>query len=362
MIIRIYLALMRLHKKTKDPSLLHLIHFLRAYVPLLVLLGVSSAQINAAPKDIVSMGAHENTILMPLKQFLDELIRYNPEAVRWQEELLRDDPETQDAYKRSGAYSALVLEGTGILEPVMAREEAIKARIVLESLMPDEDVFYALRRSYYYDKKNTSFYKTVEKIFTPTPILAGGSFGSFLILQRRPNVPERAQLPLSQQVTKSVSFSDFISNKPNVCMLMEAELTAAEQQAIFEGMHNIHPPVPLLPPSTPAAARQTKCRELIETQFRRRVNPVLQTVIDDRELMTQIYYWRSGSITAELCRKVATFLNTLPAGMLQKYELKEEWVTDDVGGYRLAVSVSRAHVDRLWSQNEKRFAKKLPLS
>lgn len=110
--IRIYLGLMRLHKQQGlDPVLQHVIWFLKAYLPFLVLLGVSSAQINAAPKDIMNMGAHENAMLVPLKHFVDELSRFHPSALRWQQELLSQDPDMREIYERSASYPELVLEG-----------------------------------------------------------------------------------------------------------------------------------------------------------------------------------------------------------------------------------------------------------
>jgi hypothetical protein len=76
----------------------------------LVLLGVSSAQINAAPKDIVSMGAHENAMLAPLQKFMDELIRFNPQAQKWKDQIT-NDPEQREFWERSRKYPDLVLEG-----------------------------------------------------------------------------------------------------------------------------------------------------------------------------------------------------------------------------------------------------------
>lgn len=50
-----------------------------------------------------------------------------------------------------------------MLEPVPETEANVAVRKYIEQHMSDE-AFYALRRSYYYDDKNNSFYKTVDKV------------------------------------------------------------------------------------------------------------------------------------------------------------------------------------------------------
>lgn len=352
MIIRIYLGLVRFHKNTQSEVLQKIISFLKCYYPFLVLLGVSSAQINAAPKDIVNMGAHENAMLVPLQQFMDEVIRFNPRARAWKDQII-NDPEQREFWERSRNYPDLVLEGTGILEPVMAKEESIKTRLVLEEFM-EEDVFYALRRSYYYDQKHTSFYKTVEKIFTPVPIIEGGSFGSFLIMQKHSGTGA-----LRKRLTKSVGFSEFLADGKDVSVFMEPELTEAEKLSIFEGMKNIHPPVPLAPPS-PGSPKKQRCEKEMDL-FKSRIKPLVKPPLEaGLKAASQVYYLRSGKVDRETMNHIYEWLTSLPPGMLLKVDIHDEWVTDDVGGYRLVVWTEKSVIDSHWKKNEKVLAKKLP--
>lgn len=351
-IIRIYLGLVRLHRKTSDQALQKVISFLKCYYPFLVLLGVSSAQINAAPKDIVKMGAHENAMLTPLKQFMDELLRSNPSAARWRDEMFAKDPENKEFYERSAKYPDLVLEGTGVLEPGMQKEPSMEARLTLQNIM-EEDVFYTLRRSYYYDQNNTSFYKTVEKVFCPIPIMEGGSFGSFLIMHRDKTVSDR--LSMRKRLTKSASFSEFIMDSKEVVILIEPELTEAEKLAVFEGLKDIHPPVPLDAPSSPPAPKQAACEKII-ADFAKKARDLIKTfgVRYKGPITEQAYYWRSGKIDPKTSRQVLRFLTDMPTGMLVDFEIQTEWITDEVGGYRLLLSLNSQVVNEQWTRLHKK--------
>jgi hypothetical protein len=180
MIIRLYRVLQRLNG---DPSisadLQRIINFLACYFPFLVLLGVSSAQINAAPKDIVDMGAHENSILLPRLRFLRMVGQTCPEIERWMVKKLRDEPDSQEVrnWRQSLQYDSIVCEGkfrcfkcqltrtpgTGMLHPTEKPEETIKIRKLMEGFM-NEGLFFALRREYFFSEKEGGFYKTVDKV------------------------------------------------------------------------------------------------------------------------------------------------------------------------------------------------------
>lgn len=114
MIIRIYNGVIRLYRRGEfrnSPLLTKLAEFLDCFVPLLVLLGVSSVQINAAPKDIMHMGAHENAVLMPTAQFMEALGRFDANARIWTDTLASQDPREAENVERSKRYSTIILEG-----------------------------------------------------------------------------------------------------------------------------------------------------------------------------------------------------------------------------------------------------------
>lgn len=96
-----------------DPLLVGLQRFLRSYFPAMVLLGVSSAEINAAPATASKLGAHENAFLIPKHMFFDIAARlHRVEFENWREQLweeLRDIDERAN-WERSKVCPVLVLE------------------------------------------------------------------------------------------------------------------------------------------------------------------------------------------------------------------------------------------------------------
>lgn len=197
---------------------------------------------------------------------------------------------------------------------------------------------------------------TAVQIFTPVPLLNGASFGSFLVMHRDRSISDR--VALKKKITKSASFSEFIADNKDVYMVMEPELTAAEKLAAFEGLKDIHPPMPLDAPSKPPARRQALCDALIKDLIQ-----TLRTLTktgSGTSVMEQVYYLRSGKVTKKCIEQLKLFFSSLPTGMLRGFGLDSEWVTDEVGGYRLTLKLDQELVDFHWRQNESAFQKKLP--
>jgi hypothetical protein len=187
------------------------------------------------------------------------------------------------------------------------------------------------------------------------PILEGGSFGSFLIMQKHQGTGA-----LRKRLTKSVGFSDFIAGSKDVSVFMEPEFTVAEKLAIFEGMKNVHPPAPLLPP-TGNSPKKARCDREISALVKR-AYPLVRTSRADGAIdaVQQVYYLRSGKVDRETLDRVFEWLSSLPPGMLLGLDVHDEWVTDEVGGYRLVVRIERSSVAKHWAQNERVLGKKLP--
>lgn len=194
-------------------------------------------------------------------------------------------------------------------------------------------------------------------MFTPVPITEGASFGSFLIMQRHPGSGK-----LSKKLTKSVGFGDFISDGQDVVVYMEPELTAAEKASIFEGMKNIHPPVPLEAPGMERGGKSDRCDQMVSDmmyEIRSLVKKIPQHSAPARPA-EQTYYLRSGKVDQKTCGQIVDFLRSVPDGMLLSVDAFAEWVTDEVGGYRLVMKLNEEAVGRHWRSNEAEFSKKLP--
>ena len=380
--VRIYLGLLRLRDRgalKNDPLLEKLASFLDCFVPLIILLGVSSAQINAAPKDIKKMGAHENAILKELSQFVDALARFDGNATAWAATLASQDPRTAAALERSKRYSTIILESTGILEAVATVETNIRARIVLEEGM-NETVFYMARRTYYYreEEGQTSFLKTAEKMFSPRPLHAGSLFGSFIVTQERANLPRGIpldRLPLKERYTKSASFARFIQKDEKVAIVMEPELNEEELICIYEVLKDVHPPEPLGAPGQfsdriPADKRLAASATMERLAAPERSWVVMHSEFEEdatanlaepEDVINQGYYLRIGALQERPISEFLAYFGALHrSGLVREMHVYPEWVSDNVGGYRVQVYVDLVALNAKWKSREAHYSRKLP--
>jgi hypothetical protein len=319
---------------------------------MLVLLGVSSAQINASPKDIVSMGAHENSFLVPRMRFLQMAADTNPAIGEWMKRKLANEPDSQEVkhWKQSLSYGTIVCEGTGILHPVAAREKTERVRKFLERYM-SEPVFFALRREYFFNKKS-GFLKTVEKIFVAEPLFDDPlGYTSFLVMQEH---SEKRGAPMQQSLTKSVSFNAFMRASARdessgetepVRTLMEHLMSRAEWLACFEAAKNIHPPADMDAPHQDSAAEVLRCKSVINTTLKDRV---IVTGSQGAPTTKMVYYLRRSKIDVVMCSSIYTFLShEVPSGVVRGWKVYPEWATDEVGGYRIEVEVDEARMEEV---------------
>jgi hypothetical protein len=187
------------------------------------------------------------------------------------------------------------------------------------------------------------------------PMVSGHGWGSLYVLQNN------GQGAGPSRLTKSVEFDDWIVNSENVHLEMEHELEPAERMAIFEGMHNIHPPAKLDAPN-PRGAKLVRCREQVALLADRlrglccSQSTTLRCVRDANRSGQFVYYLRSGKIDPETCDSIVESLAKLPRGILLRLSYEIEWITDNVGGARLVFELdlerSEAYLSQLRSRRE----------
>lgn len=337
-------------------ELQHVINFLNLFYPFLALLGVSSAQINAAPRDIVKMGGHENTICLPKLKFLRIAGPTTLKIRKWVEEKMQNTPNDPEvlAWKESLACTSVVCEGTGILRPTRHPEDTKRLRLYLEDLMTS-DTFYALRREYFFDG-DEGFYKTSEKILLPIELFDQPlAMPTFLVMRQNVSSANAARMPLAQALSKSASFAGLTDaassgnatvGEETVRFLMEPLLTRAEWVAIYEMMRNIHPPVPQLPPSNPPTSMRRNCDDLVS----RFIGPILEIpkpFVHDDSALHMTYYMRASKVDIATCRDVAHFLQVdIPQQVVRSYDVYSEWVTDRIGGYRIELTIDKVEFQK----------------
>jgi hypothetical protein len=368
-IVRVYLAFRRYRLDPTEPLsvsplMAKVSEFLACFVSFLVLYGVSSAEINEDPKKIKKMGAHENAMVTPLSQVIEEIRRFHPDIDEWVSTTsATTEPKLLEYIERSKRYQSLILEGTGVLEPTPDTEATIAVRKLIERYMSDES-FYALRRSYYYDDNNNSFYKTVDKLFSPNFLLSGARFGSFIVLQETPESlaarpAARANMPLRERYTKSADFSRFIKNSPTVAMIMEPHLELEEIKTARHVLKDLHPPEAMRSPPRHFEKRD-KCDAVIEAAFKNRANRSYEweyrsepfnsgEMVDPPTragLVEQVYYLRSGKVYPECLEAIERTFDSLArhSGSLKRVIFYPEWTTTVVGGYRIVLEMDASKV------------------
>ena len=115
-IVRVYLAIRRYRLDPSQPLRDHPLlakvsEFLACFVSFLVLYGVSSAEINEDPKKIKKMGAHENAMVTPLSQVIEEIRRFHPDIDEWVNTTSSTtEPKLLEYIERSKHYQSLILE------------------------------------------------------------------------------------------------------------------------------------------------------------------------------------------------------------------------------------------------------------
>lgn len=331
--------------------------FLACFVPFLVLYGVSSAQINETPSQVKKMGAHENSILTPLHQVITEIARFDEGIYKWVRDVREVEPNIDEYIERSKNYQSLILEGTGVLEPVPDTEAHQRLRIFIEEVM-DEESFTALRRVFSYTTASNSFYKTCDKMFSPLFVLTGARFGAFIVLQEAPEARDKpaGSVPLRDRYTKSASFALFAKNDPRVAMIMEPPFEAEELRAAQRVMKDVHPPGRIQAPPRRFEKRD-ECDKLLLATF----GPSLAAATPERPYtweyrseplaspedvdppsphIEQVYYLRSGKVYEESLAGVHKLFRRLgQRGILKRVVCYPEWPDYVVGGYRIVLEI-----------------------
>lgn len=195
------------------------------------------------------------------------------------------------------------------------------------------------------------------QLFCAEPILDDSlAMPSFLVMQQHGIGSAVRNTPVSQLLTKSATFSAFLqagtkdetdSNEESVRLLMEPLLKPAEWVGMVEGLRNIHPPEPMDAPGRDPATQQ-RCQRLVDSTLRQ--NSAAQ--VSDGNITRMVYYLRASKVNAKTCRSVADFLTKeVPSGLVRGWEVYPEWITDNVGGYRIEVQVDSARAEQLSRKN-----------
>jgi hypothetical protein len=337
-ILRHFDAFLRVEKTHPDALVRKLASYLRCFMPLLVLMGVSSAEINKPADSIKDMGAHEAAMLVPTAPFIELWARTDRAAAeRFRESLWKHRPEERAYWERSAKMQVLVLEGTGVLVPISSVERWRDLRIELERDMIDNDVFFSMRRVFHYDRdwtpergaEGSSFYKLVVRVFCGRFLSNWGlSFGSYVVIDSRTD-------------TKGVTFTDFVSMAPHVSLRMLFPWTSEERTATLAMLRDLHPPPPLDVPSPTPPADSVWADA--ERNFRTYLAPLASfrakaaAAAADRPRL--VYYLRSSKLCdvkcAEALRKF--FLGLEQEGRLRAVEVLDERISDITGGWQLVL-------------------------
>jgi hypothetical protein len=329
---------------------------------MLVLLGVSSAQINATAKDVTEMGAHENSFQIPRLGFLKMAAATSYEVASRMQRKIREEPDSQQVknWKQSMHYTTIIAEGTGILHPTPHPEDTLHARKVIEAHMPsdDDDVFFAWRREYWYTLAKTGFLKSAEKVFCGDALIHEGKpqelfRPSFLVMRKADGSTD--DTPVGQLLTKSVDLAEFLqagspAGDEDVRLLMEPLLTEAEWISVFEGMKNIHPPPPLDAPhpGDDGASYREKCNSIVDSLL-----PSTELFPQEgvRSTITMVYYLRGSKVNPVTCQKLRDLMTKrLPSGLLLGWQVHREWVASTIGGYRFELLLDNDQVERLYAR------------
>lgn len=218
--------------------------------------------------------------------------------------------------------------------------------MALEEYMSNE-AYYALRRTHYYQAgKDSNFIKSVQKMFFPDMMRMGFRFGSFLVCSYNPSNVERS-------ITRGVRFADFTEKRyDDMVFLMEPEFTLEEKVAIRHLMRDLHP-VPFqdapLAPEVSYSDEDRLVREQLEPALSRAREASRAWISKTADLSTasstartklMTYYLRKSECRPEIVNcLVQFFAQDLPVGSVQNYQIIPEKVTDQIGGYRIELSL-----------------------
>lgn len=236
--------------KTDDPLLLLLQRVKSAFYTVLLLDGVSGAEINlqASPSHL---DAHMNSALVNKAQFC-----------QWTRGTLAAEhcPDAATLAAASLFPPVVMMEGTGPLDPNGVEHATADeyAEEMLETLFSALNVLSArLRREFHYDssgKRQSGFYKAA-KIMSTAELADTGVY--LWVLGTR---PKRGQRP-----TAGISFQDMAAASPNITAMPETPLTAEQTAVMRAYMADLHPqPILVAPGDAPDSEQVLRARAQVE--------------------------------------------------------------------------------------------------
>lgn len=168
---------------------------------------------------------------------------------------------------------------------------------------------------------------------------------------RRPGVDViRARASVASTYTKSVPLDDFLAKDERVSLLMEDPLHRAEIESAYSILKDVHPPVDLVA-AKPDSPKRVECDRLLSEIFKEEKYFSLQQPLAGPEAVDPpiagapqwveiVFFLRSGTVTEAALVAIRQVLNeSFTDGLVRKVLAYPEWITPDVGGYRLVLEV-----------------------
>ena len=234
--------------RTNDPLLLKLQRVKASFYTVLLLDGVSSAEINLSRTASPShLDAHMNSALVNKGQ-MSRWVRYPP--------LREGHGPTPDEVRGAAMFPPIVMmEGTGPLDPNGIEHSQLDetGEAMLEEMMERQaDLAQQVRRVFHYDssgRRQSGFYKAVKVLSCAEFARKGGGEYLFvmapeptlLAAERRTQLVQADHSQLWNGVTAGVSFQDMAAASEHIVAMPEEPLTP-EQRAICQTyMADLHP-------------------------------------------------------------------------------------------------------------------------
>ena len=280
--------------RSDDPLVQKLQRIKSSFYTVLLLDGVSSAEINLAKNaSPTHLDAHMNSALVNKAQ-LRRWARYPP--------LCKEHGPSDDDMRKATMFPPIVMmEGTGPLDPngIEHAEADERGEEILERMMMDQgSLIEQVRRVFHYDssgKRQSGFYKAV-KILSSAELARRGC-GEYLFMlapepesvsaergARKTQLVGDDLIKMWNGVTAGVSFQDMASASEHIMALAEKPLTDEQRAVCSTYMADLHPQPELRGPGEEPDGEDVVRSRLQVAQLRR--------------VMDRLATGRTGSSTA----------------------------------------------------------------
>ncbi len=327
---------------TTDPLLVRLKQVLSdGFYVVMLLAGISGAEINLQNPG-ADLGAHMNAALVN-KRKLSNWVKKSGQ------QLCKEHGPKPEELEAAKLYPPMViLEGTGPLNPNGIEDaqgdqggEALAGAAFRQYPLVDKQI----RPMFHYSAKGdqSAFYKTVNVMLTDALVKEGCGQGIWALCQRNSR---------SNALTCSVEFRTIAAASDDIVALPEPELSAEQLQLLDHYMLDLHPTPSLEPPSAlPEQAPQHVLRAREQMKWiegklagltssagngSQKTIEVIRIIkyahlADDRKFMSQFIQAIGDILEGRVDNR---------RHVLKSYEVREEPVTRDRGGYFITLNFS----------------------